>query len=290
MASRSFGAAAGGGEMTECQRWRAQRTSWAPSNPINPAKYAVKLIPKSAAAAFVIAHHYAASMPATRCSVGLYEAGRAWLGLEELVGVAVFSVPMQPKVIPRYAPTLEPHEGVELGRFVLLDDVPANAESWFLARAFRVLRDALPEVRAVVSYSDPVARLSEDGGLIMPGHVGVIYQAFNAVYFGRGSGRTLELTPDGRVLSQRTLCKIRGSERGAAGGVEQLVAAGCPPMGCGETGKAYLERVLPALPKIRHPGNHVYGWALERRLELAAAAPYPKKDLGQGVIEGAAGR
>jgi hypothetical protein len=31
-------------------------------------------------------------------------------------------------------------EAVELGRLVLLDDVPANGESWFIARAFELLR------------------------------------------------------------------------------------------------------------------------------------------------------
>jgi hypothetical protein len=36
-----------------------------------------------------------------------------------------------------------PEHGVELGRFVLLDEEPANAETWFLARAFKVLRAAL---------------------------------------------------------------------------------------------------------------------------------------------------
>lgn len=264
--------------MSDCQRWREQRTSFAPDNPITPSRFAVYAIPKGVAAAFVERHHYSGSMPAARLCVGLYEAGRAWMGLEELVGVAVFSVPAQPRVIPCYAPDLDQSEGVELGRFVLLDDVAANGETWFLARAFKALKAALPEVRCVVSYSDPVRRESADGRIILPGHVGVIYQAHNGRYFGRGSRRTLHLTPDGRALSPRSLSKIRGGERGAAGAVAQLVSAGCPPCEPGESGAAYLERVLPSLRRLAHPGCHVYGWGLDRRVRLAPVLSYPVKE------------
>lgn len=264
-----------------CQRWDQRRCSWAPPDRFDPRRYSVMIIPKTLAAQYVEAHHYSGSMPAARLSVGLYEAGRGWLGLPDLVGVAVFSVPAQPRVVSAYATDrataseLEASAGVELGRLVLADHVAANAESWFLARAFRLLREALDGVRCVISYSDPVRREAQDGTVIMPGHVGIIYQAHNGTYMGRGSSRTLHLTPDGRALSPRTLSKIRGGERGAAGAVAQLVAAGCPPMEPGEGGPAYLERALKGLRQIRHPGCHVYGWALDRRVELAAGQPYP---------------
>jgi hypothetical protein len=101
-----------------------------------------------------------------------------------LVGVAVFSVPMSQAVIPKWL-GVSASSGVELGRFVLLDEVPFNAETWFLARAVRVLRAELPELAGIVSFSDPVPRRDSSGALVMPGHVGTIYQARNAAYRGR---------------------------------------------------------------------------------------------------------
>ncbi|MGO8609087.1 hypothetical protein ACC848_39680, partial [Rhizobium johnstonii] len=73
-----------------------------------------------------------------------------------LVGVATFSTPMASRVLSSVFPTLEPYEqSIELGRFVLTD-TPANAESWFLARAFRHAYDR--GIRGVVSFADPMPR------------------------------------------------------------------------------------------------------------------------------------
>ena len=36
------------------------------------------------------------------------------------------------------------------------------------------INSALPEVRAVLAYSDPVRRTSMDGRIVLPGHVGTI--------------------------------------------------------------------------------------------------------------------
>ena len=58
-----------------------------------------------------------------------------------------------------------------------------------------------------------------------PGHVGIIFQAFNGVYLGRATPRTLHLLPDGTVLSDRAIQKIRKGERGwryAAAQLEDL--------------------------------------------------------------------
>ena len=60
----------------------------------------------------------------------------------------MFSVPAQPQAIRAHL-GVEPAHGVELGRFVLLDAVASNAETWFLARALRLLRGELAEVRGV---------------------------------------------------------------------------------------------------------------------------------------------
>ncbi len=65
---------------------------------------------------------------------------------------------------------LPPDHGCLLGRFVLLDEVESNGESWLLARAFAALRRAKPHIETVFAYSDPVPRRGADGQLVMPGH------------------------------------------------------------------------------------------------------------------------
>jgi len=165
-------------------------------------------------------------------------------------------------------------DAVDLGRFVLVDDVPANGESWFLARAFELLRR---DVAGVVSFSDPMARTRANGDVVFGGHVGTIYQAFNAVYLGRARADTVRLLPDGRSFPNRAVQKIRKLEKGWRYAIAALVAAGADePHG---NVKAWLEHWLPRLTrKIRHPGNHKYAWALDKALRrrLPASQPYPK--------------
>jgi hypothetical protein len=242
------------------QRWREHRASYRPPRePLDPRCYAVDLVSEKDAKAFVCRHHYSCSFPASRLRVGLYRARPATRA--ELVGVAVFSVPMTQAVITRWT-GLPPSRGVELGRLVLLDEVEGNAETWFLARAFRLLAATLPEVHAVVSFSDPMQRVAEDGHLVTPGHVGSCLQSFNGRHVGRSKSRTLVLDRGGRVVSDRALAKIRNDERGAGYAYSQLVAAGAPTIHAGESGRDYVSRALIEGPfrKVRHPGNLAYVW------------------------------
>lgn len=258
--------------LTANQRWLHRRDAWRPAGEvIDTTRYGVELIPDDTTArAFVETHHYSASYPAARVRVGLYR-------MRELVGVAIFSVPCNNRVIPSYLEGLTPDEGVELGRFVLLDDVPGNGETWFLARAFKLLKVAKPEMRAVLSYSDPVPRRTDDGAVVMPGHVGTIYQAHNGVYAGRSSARTLILDRHGRVLSARTLSKIRREERGVEYALAQLREASGITRARHEPLPDYVTRATAQLRRVRHPGNHAYLWSLERRLRLAPpVGDYPK--------------
>jgi hypothetical protein len=72
-------------------------------------------------------------------------------------------------------------------------------ESWFLGQCARLA--AAAGLRGLVMFSDPVERRHADGTIVLPGHVGVTYQATNAVYTGHGTPRTLTMLPDGTVFS-----------------------------------------------------------------------------------------
>lgn len=253
------------------QRWRDRRGSYRPAGEtIETHQYEVaSLASDSVAKAFVLRHHYLGSYPAARRRFGLFRGA-------ELVGVAVFSVPANNRalaVIPG-----DPLESLELGRFVLLDQVPANGESWFLARCFELLRDE--GFAGVISFSDPLPRATIAGRIVFGGHVGTIYQAGNATYLGRGTARTLRLLPDGRTLSDRAIQKVRSLERGGRHVVELLRGYGAGELR-GDPA-AWLGAWLPLLTRpVRHPGNHKYAWALRRdlRRHLPASRPYPKFHL-----------
>lgn len=250
------------------QRWMKQRSVFVPPPPaerFDPSRACVELIPESVAKAFIIEHHYSKSYPAARLRVGLFLKPGPFQA-EQLVGAAVFAIPMQGRAIPAYWPSLSPSQGVELSRLVLRPEALFNAETWFLARAFRLLRRQLPDVRAILSYADPVPRTSHDGTLVKRGHVGTIYRAHSARSLGRSSPRTLILAPDGRVVSGRALSKLRNGEQGAAYAYQQLLDMGAPRRVPNESDESYVRRAIEQGPfrRMKHPGNLAFGWDLPR--------------------------
>lgn len=256
------------------QRWAERRDSYRPpGEPIRTSEYEVaEILGDAVPRAFVEQHHYSACYPAARARFGLYHRG-------ELAGVAVLSHPCRDEVLTSVFPGVAT-DSMELGRFVLLDSVPGNGETWFLARVFEHLRKK--RVRGVVSFSDPHPRTTSSHRCIFAGHVGTIYQAHNACYLGQGQRRTLRLLPDGSVFSARAMSKIRAGERGWRYSAEILQSFGadaCPDDDEGR--REWLSGWLRGLTRpIRHVGNHKYAWALSRdaRVHVSASQPYPKRD------------
>ena len=254
------------------QRWRKGKTTFIPpQNLFSPNLYGVEPITEKKAKDFICKHHYSKSYPAARFRAGLFRTGGT------LCGVAVFSVPMQQKVIPAYAPDVLPNNGVELGRFVLLDDVQFNGETWFLSRAFKLLRKE-KNISVVISYSDPIERRTIDGTLIKPGHIGTIYKAFNGRFLGRSRKRKLLLAPDGTVINERSLTKLKKGEQGHEYVYRQLLLKGAPNRKLFEDNEKYVKRVSESFRKVSHPGNLVYSWSLDGS-KLRPAKPYPKRGV-----------
>ncbi|WP_212180549.1 hypothetical protein [Burkholderia vietnamiensis] len=265
-----------------CQRWRDGRPSYRDINdpePFDRRRYTVDVIDERTARTFISIHHYSKSYPAALFRIGLFGNGA------ELEGVAVFSVPMNQRVITAYT-GVPADQGAELGRFALLDRAPRNSETYFLGQAFKVLRRERPTWKSIVSYSDPVARHDALGHVILPGHIGTIYQAHNGRYVGRSSARTLRLGPDGCVLSPRSLSKIRLGESGWEAAQRRIESLGAPKRHFGEDGATWLARVLACgmFRTLKHPGSHCYVWALgcsaaRRKIEtnFVQQMPYPKQ-------------
>lgn len=288
------GAGSGGGASPDrTQRWRDRRDSFRRrGEAFDPSAYGVELLDRHAPARdFVTRHHYSGSWPSVSVCVGLFR-HRVFFA-PELVGVCTFGTGTSQKPIPKWT-GLPPDEGLVLSRLVLLDEVPFNAETWTIARAFRVLRAERPEVRVVLSYSDPVPRRDEAGVLTMPGHVGAAYQAKGARYVGRSDPETKWLDARGCLLDARSLAKVRALDtgdtarsKGWAAYARTLVALGAPPRRPLEAWARWVERITRGgegpFTALRHPGNHVYvfdpdGVANGLPATVLPACAYPKRD------------
>jgi hypothetical protein len=141
------------------QRWRRGLAVYRPSaEPKRRADHdGIELSDDATAKGFVREHHYSGSYPAARWRFGLFRRG-------VLQGVAVFSHPCNDRVLTSVFPSLAT-DSVELGRFVLLDEVPGNGESWMLGRCFHLPRrrpwkrtctatPAIPSPRATIAWPD----------------------------------------------------------------------------------------------------------------------------------------
>jgi hypothetical protein len=259
--------------------------------------YVEQIANETAAKPFVLAHHYSGSFPAAIASFGLFE--RSGPSPAALVGVATFSVPMG--ISAALTALLDPEERTcELGRFVLLDHVGSNAESWFLSRARAGLAAAKripgtnrPMYPVCVSFSDPVPRSDAAGRLLFVGHFGRIYQGGTdggagtgmGVYTGRGAAKVMWLTRDGHSLVDRTLNKLRNEEVGARHVYELLRGHGADPRRPLEGNNDYVARVLREGPfrRVSHRGCHRYIFTAgshkrqrDIRASIGPAKAYPR--------------
>lgn len=266
------------------QRWRDRRGTFVPSaSVIDPKDYAVDVISsEKVAAPFLAAHHYIGTLPLRLLSCGLYRNGRG--GHSELVGVATFSQPVNNASIPLRTGLAGHNQACDLGRLVLVDDVPGNGETWFVSRAFKLLRAERPEIESVIAYSDPMLRRGADGKMVLPGHVGHVYACLGATSTGRTQPRKRFVMPNGAILSDRAISKISNGETGEEYAIGQAVAGGCPTPEKGEKGSAYIARLKKEkwLSPEHHPGCHAYTFALTRKARKAMSgvpiSPAPKRD------------
>lgn len=237
----------------------------------------------SVAKEFIRTHHYSGTYPAALQRYGLWH--RSSASGESLVGVAVLSAGAK-AALPKAFPGLTPYShSADLGRFVLLDEVPANGESWFIGQMSKLA--AATGLRGLTSFSDPLPRHRRDGSVIFPGHVGTIYQATNAVFTGRSKKKTLYLFNDGAVLDPTATSKLFAypPAQGRRYVQEALLARDVALPRDGEPRGEWLTRVMKdgALRRFQHPGNLRYcfrlGTPAERRLVEVGYEPqaYPKK-------------
>lgn len=252
------------------QRWRDRRSRFVTDDTvIDPRRYAVDVVAHDTARAFVADHHYLARYPAAQLAVGLYGPGRG--GHPSLDGIIVFGVPASGAVITRHTGYADPARGCVLQRLLCLPSVAANGESYFTARAFRLLRQAKPSIDAVVTFSDPQV-----------GHCGCVYASLSGAYRGTTRPRTV-LRLGSETISDRTLSKIRNLEVGHAGAIDQLVRLGAPRPGTNEHPRAWLDRCRrdQVLTPARQAGLYTYCFEITRDARRAGRSlprlAYPRR-------------
>jgi hypothetical protein len=213
----------------------------------------------------------------------------------ELVGVAVFAIPAQSRVLTNVFPELTPYtESLELARFVLEGQplsataerpvprqrAPGNSETWFLRECLRYLAHA--GVAGVVSFADPVPRTLA-GRTLFAGHIGTIYQASNAVLTGRSTPRYVTILPDGTSISDRALQKIRAQETGHAYVERRLRRLGARPLRAGANPAQWLPEALDDVHalRLRHRGCLRYAMLTSRSARRHVQLRLPARHHGR---------
>ncbi|MEV6525011.1 hypothetical protein AB0M43_23945 [Longispora sp. NPDC051575] len=273
-----------------CQRWLHGRQSWRHrSEPggFDRDRYAIVPVDYEPARRFVTGHHYSATWPVDQLRYGLLDVtgpapSTAELAVDgqRLVGVIVLGVPMNKAVLTGPFPTLVPYrESMDLARLVLLDEVPANAETFFTARALRLA--AGEGVRGLTAYADPTERLHRlpDGTTvtIKRGHLGYVYQAGGWTYLGRSKPRPQILLPDGTVLNARAIAKVTGGERGQDAIIHHLRALGATEPRPDRCQRSWLDEALNDIGahRERHTGCHKYAIRVGRNRAERTSTPIP---------------
>jgi len=130
----------------------------------------------------------------------------------------------------------------------------------------------------VVSFADPVRRMDRAGHIVAPGHLGLAYQATNARYLGRTRAENRRLLPNGAILHNRTLAKLRARHQGWRYVAAMLEGQGAAKLGDQDPGP-WLDAWLPRLTRpLYHEGNLRYAWGLTEPVKehLGDGKPYPK--------------
>ena len=150
-----------------------------------PDAYHVKRISGKIGKDYIRENHYSKSCHNGPMCWGLFDNN-------ELIGVCAFATPASENVRASLFGKEFKDSVTELHRLHIKDVTPVNAESWFISRALKGLKDERPKMRAVISFADSTE-----------GHYGTIYQAVNALYCGNTGRARFWRDSEGRLRHPR---------------------------------------------------------------------------------------
>jgi hypothetical protein len=161
--------------------------------------YTIMPISSRDAKIYIRKHHYSHSCinAPVKC-FGLFEKaepaedGFSFQEEPTFIGVCMFAVPCSENVRSSVFGKEYKEHVLELHRLHILDCTPKNTETWFISRCLKYLKASMPEIWAVLSFSD-----------LTEGHTGVIYKAANAYRIGHTGKARFYIDGFGRLRHPR---------------------------------------------------------------------------------------
>jgi hypothetical protein len=139
---------------------------------------------------FILENHYSGSCHGGPMCWGAFD------GEKNLVGVCAFATPISENVRKSiWNSSVEDemkNHTTELHRLVTYDGCPKNTETWFISRALKGLKNYKSKYKAVISFADSTEN-----------HDGTIYQASNAIYYGKTGTATFYRDGEGNLRAPR---------------------------------------------------------------------------------------
>jgi hypothetical protein len=172
-------------------------------------KLSIRAINKSVAKDIIINNHYSGLWTKVSYAIGLFTSDvdehPFFSGVEDkLIGVACYGDPIGRLSGQSISEMLDRTEVLELVRLFVFDGYGSNIESWFLGKTFDWLRENVPQIKGLISYSDP-----------KEGHAGTIYQATNWIYQGNSlrfnDGWSFKFDEDDKWQHGRTIFPYYGT-------------------------------------------------------------------------------
>lgn len=140
-------------------------------------KVTIREINRDVAKDIIEKYHYAHLLGPVSYTLGVYyrQEHQFFDNHDELIGALAFARPIGRLAVKSISEKLEANQSLELTRLFIHDGYEKNIESYSISQSFRWIKENLPEVEVLLSYSDPEQ-----------GHLGIIYQATNWLYQGTG--------------------------------------------------------------------------------------------------------
>jgi hypothetical protein len=155
----------------------------------------------------IVKNHYSHLWTKVSYAIGVYvedDSHSFFESTDKLIGVACYGDPIGRLSGQSISEELDRTEVLELVRLFVFDGYGSNIESWFLGQTFNWLRENVPHIKALISYSDP-----------KEGHCGTIYQATNWLYQGDSlrynDSWSFKFSEDGEWQHGRTIFPTYGT-------------------------------------------------------------------------------
>ena len=176
---------------------------------VDKSRVTLREISKDAAKSIIVKHHYSHAWTMCRYALGVFyqtdnEHSFFDSKEEKLIGVLVYGTPVGRLSAQSISELLKPDEVLELTRLFIFDGYGKNIESLALGKSFDWLKQNAPNIKALLSYSDPKVS-----------HKGTIYQATNWIYQGNKTkileSRQFKFEEHGDWLHSRTVSAMYGT-------------------------------------------------------------------------------